>query len=175
MKTFLIVLAAAGLLFGATESRLSNKAIDTVQAMVNDKFRVPGPDAYDLLGTARCTYLEGYGALTTVEIELVFVSGITPFRPAYTAQEIAALRERKLKKVPILKDDMRRILANSAAAFDSVPPNERIAIEAKLWHYSWEDSKGIPQRILMSAEKSKLLGAQGSPAALAAVIEEQVQ
>ena len=175
MKTFLVVLIAASLLFGAGESRLSTKSIDAVEGMVNDKFRTPGPEPYDLLGTARCTYLDGWGALTTVELELVYVTAPNPFRPAYTPQEIATLHDRKLKKLPVLKDAMRSILANSAAALDSVPPNQHIAMEAKLWRYSWEDSKGIPQRIFMSAEKSRLLAAQGSPANLAAVIEEQIQ
>lgn len=180
MKTWLIFPAVAailiaGLAFGANEPRISGKTLSAVEAMVNDKFRAPGPDQYDLLGNARTTWLEGYGALTTVEIQLVFVSGITPFRPAYSAQEIALLHDRKLKKLPILKDTMRNLLASSAIKLDSVPPNQRIAFEARLWRFSWEDSKGIPQRVIMSAEKSKILGAQGSPAALTAVIEEQEQ
>jgi hypothetical protein len=168
-------LAIAGLAFGTTEPQVSSKAIAAVEAMVNDKFRVPGPDPYDLLGTARTTWLEGYGALTTVEIELVYVSGITPFRPAYSPQEVASLHDRKVKKLPVLKDTMRTLIAGTATALDSVPPNQHIAFEARLWHFSWEDAKGIPQRIFMSGEKSKILAAQGSPAALAAAIEEQAQ
>jgi len=175
MKTLLVVLAAAGLLFATTESRLPAKSIEAVEGMVNDRFRAPGPEPYDLLGTARCTYLDGWGALTTVELGLVYIMPPNPFRPAYSPLELAALRDRKLKKLPVLKDAMRNILASSAAALDSVPPNQHIALETRLWRYSWEDSKGIPQRIFMSAEKSKLLAAQGSPANLAAVIEEQNQ
>lgn len=180
MKTWLFVpaltaLAIAGLAFGSTEAGVSNKALEAVEGMVNDKFRGPGPDPYDVLGAAHCAYIEGYGAITTVEIQLIYVSGVNPFRPAYSPQEIAAVRDRKLKKLPVLRDAMRALIASSATALDSVPPNQRIAIDAKLQHFSWEDSKGIPQRILMSAEKSKILAAQGSPAALAAAIEEQGQ
>jgi hypothetical protein len=138
---------------------------------VNDRLRAPGPDAYDLIGTARCTYLDGFGALISVELQLVFVTGINPFRPAYSPAEIAALHDRKLKKVPALRELMRSLMVNSATALDSVPPNERIALEARLWHSNWEDSKGIPSRIFMSAEKSKLLSTP-SPAA---IIDEQDQ
>ncbi len=141
--------------------------------MVNDRFRAPDPDPSDVLGAAHCTYLEGYGSITTVEIQLIYVSGPNPFRPAYSPQEIAAVRDRKLKKLPVLRDAMRTLIASSATSLDSVPPNQRIALEAKLQHFSWEDSSGIPQRILMSSEKSKLLAAQGSPTVLAAAIEEQ--
>jgi hypothetical protein len=56
-----------------------------------------------------------------------------------------------------------------------MPGNEHIAMEAILWRYSWEDSKGLPQRVLMTAEKSKLLEAVSSHADLASVIEEREQ
>jgi hypothetical protein len=176
VKICVVPILVAGLLVGATEPRVSSKALEAVEGMVNSKFgRGLGADPFDLLGTAHCTYLDGFGAAITLELQLVYVSGPTPFRLTYSPQEIAALHERKLKKLPVLKDAMRSILAGSATTLDSVPPNQRIAMDAKIWHYSWEDSKGIPQRILMFAEKSKLLEAQGSPTALAAVIEEQVQ
>ncbi|HWE48247.1 MAG TPA: hypothetical protein VG273_00555 [Bryobacteraceae bacterium] len=180
MKFWLLVpaiaaLAIAGIAWGAGEARVSNKSLEAVESMVNDKFRGAGPDPYDVLAAAHCTYLEGYGAITTVEIQLIYLSGVNPFRPAYSPQEIANVRERKLKKLPILRDAMRSLLAASATRLDSVPPEQRIALDASLQHFSWEDSRGIPQRLLMSGEKSKILAAQGSPAALAAAIEEQVQ
>jgi hypothetical protein len=48
-------------------------------------------------------------------------------------------------------------------------------MEAILWHYSWEDSKGIPQRVFMTAEKGKLLKAQADRTDLSTVIEEREQ
>lgn len=168
-------LAVAGLGFGAAESRVSGKAMAAVEDLFNDKFRAPGADAYDLLGTARCTYLDGYGALITVEMQLVYVTAPNPFRPAYTPAEIVALRERQLKKLPVLKETMRGLLASSAVTLDSMPLNQKVAIEARLWHYRWEEPKGVPGRVFMSAEKSKLLAAHGDAAALAAVIEEREQ
>jgi hypothetical protein len=169
-------LVIAGLVFGASEAQISSKTMIAVENAMNDRFRAPdGPDPYDLLGTARGTYLDGYGALITVELQLVYTSGINPFRPAYSPQEIAALRERKLKKLPVLRDAMRSLMASSAVTLDSLPLNQRVAIEARLWRYGWEDSKGLPRRILMSAEKSKLLAAKADPAALAAAIDDQEQ
>jgi hypothetical protein len=44
-----------------------------------------------------------------------------------------------------------------------------------LWHYSWEESRGIPQRVLMSAEKNQLLRAQAEHTDLATIIEEREQ
>ena len=54
---------------------------------------------------------------------------------------------------------------------------ERVAMEATLFSYSWEENtREIPRRILMSAEKQKLAAAgasHASQAELAAIIEEQ--
>ena len=171
----LAVLAVAGLGFGASEVLVPSKATTAVENAANDRLRAPG-DPYNLLGgTTRCTYLNGYGALITVELELVAASDINPFRPAYSAQEIEALHDRKVKKLPVLKDTLRALMVSSADTLTSLPPNERVAVEARLWHFRWEDSKGIPDRIFMSAEKSKLLTAKANPAALAVVVEEQDQ
>ena len=168
-------LAIAGLGFGASEALVSAKTMAAVEDAMNDAFRAPGAEPYVILGTARGTYLGGYGALMTVELQLVEVPQINPFRPSYSPQEIAVIRDRKLKKLPVLREAMRGLLASSAMTLDSLPLNEHVAIEARLWQYRWEDSKGIPQRIFMSAEKSKLLAARSNAAALAAVIDEQEQ
>jgi hypothetical protein len=142
---------------------------------MNDKFRSVTADPYDLLGTARGTYLDGYGAVFTIELQLVYITPPSPFRPAYSPQELAALHDRKMKKLPVLKEAMRGLMASSVNTLDSMPGNEHIAMEAILWRYSWEDSHGIPQRVLMTAEKSRLIEAQASHADLAGVIEEQEQ
>lgn len=179
MRTFWLIpatiLVAAGLGLAASESRISSKAADTVEDLVNDKLRVPGADAYDLLGPARCTYVDGYGVVITLELQLVFAANNMPFRAAYSPQEVAAVRDRELKKLPLFKETLHELMAGSASTLDSLPLNQRIAIEARLFHFGWEDSKGVPGRIFMSAEKSKLLAAKANPAALAAAIEEQDQ
>ena len=175
MKTILL-LATAVLCFGATESRISRKALAGVESAMNDKFRnTVTPDTYDLLGTARGTYLDGYGVLFTIEMELVYVTPLSPFRPAYTSAEVASLRERKLKKVPVMKETLRNLMAGASNSLDNLPGNERISMEAILWHYSWEESRGVPQRLMMTAEKDKLLRALADHTDLATVIEEREQ
>jgi len=171
----LAVLTIAGLGFGASEALVPVNATAAVENAANDRFRASGTDPYEFLGTARCTYINGYGALITLELQLVYASNVNPFRPAYSPEEIASLHDRKLKKLPVFKDTLRALMASSATTLDSLPLNQRIAVEARLWHFRWEDNKGMPERIFMSAEKSKLLAAKANPAALAAAIEEQDQ
>ena len=174
MKT-LVLFAVAVLCFGATEPRISRKALAGVEGAMNDRFRSVTGDPYDLLGPARGTYLDGYGAVFTIELQLVYVAPPNPFRPAYTPAEIAALHDRKMKKLPAMKEAMRGLMAGACNTLDSMPGSEKISMEAILWQYSWEDSHGLPQRVLMTAEKSRLLEAAASHADLASVITEQDQ
>jgi hypothetical protein len=178
MKVLLIAGAAAALCFAAVEPRVSRAILTAVEGTINQTFATRGADSYDLLGTARGTYLEGYGALYTIELDLVSVGPLdmSPFRPSMSPAEIAAIRERKLKKVSVLKEAMRNILVNASGTMEGLPSNERIAMEAILFNFRWEDSKGLPRRVFMSAEKQKLLDAKAAhagPAELAAVIDEQ--
>ena len=175
MPKSLLLFAVAVLCFGATESRVPRKALASVEGSLNDTFRTVTTDPYDLLGTARGTYLEGYGALFTVELQLVYLTPPMPFRGAYTPQELTTMHDRKMKKVPVMKETMRGLLASASNALDGMPPTEQVSMEAILWHYSWEDSRGIPQRIFMSAEKGKLLQAQADHTDLSKVIQEREQ
>jgi hypothetical protein len=171
----LLLIALATLCFAGTEPRISRKSLAAVEGMMNDSFRAGTTDPYDLLGTARGTYLAGYGALFTVELQLVYVTPPMPFRSPYSPQEIAAMHDRKLKKLPVFKETMRTLIASAGTSLDSLPPNERISMESILWRYTWEDSRGLPQRIFMTVEKQKLRQAVASHADLASVIEEQEQ
>jgi hypothetical protein len=173
-----LVIAAATLCFAATESRVSRATIVAVESSINQKLAARTADPYDVLGDARGTYLEGYGALFTFEVDLINAGplNLSPFKPKITAEEVATTRERKLKKLVMLKETMRSLMVNASGTLEGLPASERVTMEAVLFNYGWEDSRAIPHRVFMSAEKQKLLGAKaahpGQPE-LAAIIEEQ--
>jgi hypothetical protein len=89
---------------------------------------------------------------------------------------VATTRERKLKKLAVLRENMRSLMVNASGTLEGLPPNEHVAMEAVLLYRSWEESRGMPRRLFMSADKQKLLDARavhaGQPE-LAAIIEEQ--
>jgi hypothetical protein len=166
---------AAMLCFAAT-----NVEVAAVERTINQTLSVGPADPYELLGTARGTYLNGYGALFTVELDLINAGPLSPnpFKPKVSPQELSSVHERKVKNLAILKDSMRTLMMNAGSTLDGMPPNERVSMEAYLFYYSWENSKGMPQRVLMSAEKQKLMDAKAAhagPQELAAIIEEQDQ
>lgn len=172
MKALLLA-ALATLCFAATESPVSPKSIQAVEGSLNDAFRANTPDPYNLLGTARGTYIPNYGTLFTVEMQLLYVSPPNPFRTVISPQEIESVHERKLKKLPVLREALQNQMLSACKTMDGLPLSEHVAIEAILFSFSFENSKGLPQRIFMTAEKGQLLDAQASHADLATVIQEQ--
>ena len=149
--------------------------LSDVESRLNDTFRTTSAEPYDLLGTARGTYIEGYGALFTVELNLVYVNGPSPFRPAMSKEEIEQIRQRKIRKLELLKDQLRQQMLNVSTTLTAVPANEHIAMEAFLWHYNWESTNGLPRRIILTAERQKLLDAKTGKADKSALkfIQEQ--
>jgi len=176
----LLLVAAATLCFAATESRVSRASIVAVEGSVDQTLKAPSADPYELLGLTRGTYLEGYGTLFTFEVDLVSTGGLLtvgPFGRPLTPDQLAKLRDRKVKKLPELKETMRSLIENASSTLEGLPPNERIAMEAILLNNPGEKSgKDMPRRIFMSAEKQKLLDAKANhatPAELLGLIEEQ--
>jgi hypothetical protein len=157
----LLLIGLATLCFAASEPVVSLNSLRAVEMSINDKLRSGINDPYDLLGTARGTYMEGYGALFTFELNLVLVSplNLSPFKQSITEAEIATLRERKVKKVEALKESMRGLMLNASKTLPGLPSNERIVMEAFFFNYRWENSRGLPHRIVLTAEKQKLMDA----------------
>lgn len=113
-------------------------------------------DPFYLLGTTRGVYLAGYGAVFTAELNLVAAAVVTPFRPAFTREQIAALRQKKLARLVELKRMMRDMLVESAVNLKGVPEAEWVAVGVTLFYYAWEDKTGLPSQILMQGRRRAL-------------------
>ena len=173
----LILIAFATLCFAASEPVVSFSSLKAVEGTINDKLKSNVTDPYDLLGTARGTYLQGYGAVFTVELDLVVGTSFyaTPFRPALSEQEKKAMRDRKERKLEVLKETMRELMTSASGSLPGLPPQEHLVMEAFLFNYSWENIKGLPHRVVLTAQNGKLqeaLSRHASAAEIAALIEE---
>jgi hypothetical protein len=134
--------------------------------------RLSQDNPFVLLGPTRGIYLDGYGAVFTAEINLVSTpAALMMFRPQMTKEEIEAHRQKKLARLPQLKEALRQALLDSAVALETVPGEEQIVVVAMLSKYPWEDTTGLPQQIMMQASKKQLLEQRGNPAALDSVIK----
>ncbi|MGD1072348.1 MAG: hypothetical protein ABSB15_19665 [Bryobacteraceae bacterium] len=176
MKSLLLI-GLATVCFAASEPIVSLGSLKAVEGAINDKLKSNINDPYDLLGTARGTYLEGYGAVFTVDVDLVLGGSFyaTPFQPAISDKEKTALRERKEHKLAALKETMCGLVTRASESLPGLPSEEHVVLEAFLFNYSWENSRGLPHRIVFTAQKGKLLDAlnRHAPAAeIAALIEQ---
>jgi hypothetical protein len=133
--------------------------------------RLSQDNPFVLLGPTRGIYLDGYGAVFTTEINLVSMpAAMMMFRPELTKEEIEQHRQKKLSRLPQLKEALRQALIDSAASLDTVPGEEQIVVVAMLSKYPWENMTGLPLQIMMQASKKSLLEQRGNPSALDSVI-----
>ena len=173
-------LAAAFLLavviFGASVPvRVSRANLRNLEAIMDDRVVAVAPDEPGyLLGPTRGVYLDGYGAVFTAEVDLLAGAAPNPFRPAYSKQDIFRLKGKKQLRIGLLKQQMKNTLVASALPLDSVPLEEHVALAITIPYFAWEDGKGLPRQIVMSAPRGVLLkGAKGNTLAVDGVLKVQ--
>lgn len=142
----------------AAHARLTRGALATVEKGFDGRIsRANAPDSFDLLGNTRGVYLDGYGVVFSTELNLIVSPNLNPFHQSFTKIEISRVHDRKLRQLPVLKQNMREMLIASAASLENLPPSEQVVLAVSLFHYSWEDYSGLPSQIVMQAERQKLL------------------
>lgn len=130
-------------------------------------------DPFDLLGATRAIYLDGFGVVTSTEVNLVAGPAITPFRPKLSADEVEKLRLRKLARLPQLKQMMRDMMITTATALTSMPAGEQVVVGSHVFFYSWEDRRDLPEQLVMKASRKALLEVETGRAKIEAVVREQ--
>jgi len=167
MKRLALISAILALaLFAAKASektRVSRNLMATMERNLDDRCKhLWNDNPFVLLdGDARSVYLEGYGAVFTVSVNLVTSPTLT-FRPEMTKTEMADHRRKKMERLPQLKAEMRKALTDFAASLDPVPADEQIVIAVLLTKYPWEDVSGLPTEIVLQGQKKKLLEAKSA-------------
>ena len=176
LPILLLLTAAAVLCISAAAANDSPRVTRTMLIPMEKSFdsrvaRLSQDNPFVLLGPTRGVYLEGYGAVFTAEINLVSEpAALMMFRPQLTKEEIEQHRQKKLARLPQLRQAMRQSLVDSAASLDTVPAEERVVIVALLSKYPWEDTTGVPQQIMMQASKKSLVEQRNNAATLDTVI-----
>ncbi len=163
----LLALLFAGQAPSTGQARVTRTALASLEKSFDNRFsRAYAPDSFDLLGNTRGIYLAGFGAVFSTELNLIVTQNTSPFHPAFTKQEIARIHDRKLQRLPLLKQNMRELLIASAVGLENLPPQEQVVLAVSLFHYSWEDSSGIPAQIVMQGQRQQLLSTSTREAAI---------
>jgi len=110
-------------------------------------------DPIDLLGGTRGLYLDGYGAVFTTELSLIVTPGISPFHQTITEPEKVLVHQRKVARLPALRQLMTDMVKSSAQQLTLVPDNEQVVLAVKLLYLPWERTDGLPGMIVMKASR----------------------
>ncbi len=152
-----LVSSFAALALAAQPQAVTRDAMATVEHSVDTAIRGLNPnEPYDLLGFTRGVYLPGYGAVLTAEVNLV-TTVLMPFQTQNSGASLARLRQKKIQRVPPMRELMRQALVDAAATLDPVPSNEQIVFALTLFYRSFEEREGLPRQIIMQAPKQALL------------------
>jgi hypothetical protein len=167
------VVAACVSLTGAAPRQVTRAAMAAVEKNFDKRLEsLVSPML--LLGMTHGVYLEGNGAVFTAEVNLASGPAASPFRPPLGKDDFIRVRQMKLERLPALKGAMREMLVAAAGSLDTIPVEERLVVGVKLFHFSWEDSAGLPAQIVMQAPRKALLDFQTGrrkPAELESVVQ----
>jgi hypothetical protein len=144
-------------------------AVSKMEAAFEQKVQELDPaDRFDRLGACSGVYLSGYGMVFTIPISLVASPIFSPFTGGYTPQKADAVHKRKLAHLPVLRKAMSEMALQAAKALPALPPNEQVAVAARLFYLDYEDKSGLPNLIVVKAEHGAVLAGSTQT-----VIEEQ--
>ncbi len=112
-------------------------------------------DPLVLIGGTRAFYVDGFGVVMTTELNLVTGPSVNPFNPTLSPETKARYRQRKLERLPQMRDLMATTLQQAKAWFPTLKDDEQIALGVQLYRYSWEDPSGIPSQVMLQTTKKK--------------------
>lgn len=176
MKPFLIALVCGSLVLasGADASRVPRGKIVNVEKLINTQIASMFPEEpYFLIGLARGTYLEGFGAVFSAEVNLATGPATSPFRPTpISKEEKDRHEEKKNARLPALRSKMYTVVGNMASYLEALPKSEEFVLSVTLLRYGWEDGTG-PTQIIMRVQRARLIDAQRANAKPDSVITVQ--
>lgn len=144
----------------APDAAALRSQVTDVERSIDARFRdLAGAQPMSMLGSARGVYLDGYGAVFTVEINLAPVARLSPFRQSYSAEEKRQLNVRKRQRLEDLEQQARKILAEVAGKLTLIPADETVSLAVSLFYFPWEDLTGLPRQMVAAAKRSAIAGA----------------
>ena len=163
--TAILILMAAGWASAEPPAGVSaiREQIVRTERAIDGRFRnlgdVINSTPMPLTGVTRGGYLKGFGAVFTVEVNLLPVPNLRPFS-RFSEEDKIKLNLRKRQRLEDLEIRARAILVEEGPRLTGVPVTEKVALVISLLHYSWEDVSGLPSQLIMQAQRQLLIDHQ---------------
>jgi hypothetical protein len=134
--------------------RVSTQTLAQLELDFEDKVKsIKAPEPFSLLGASSGFYLEGYGVVLTIPLDLINTPGPSPFRQPFTKQDQEQVRRRKLAQLPALKQAVREMAAAVSASLSTLPMDRKISVAVRMYCQAWEDPSGLPHQIVATADR----------------------
>jgi hypothetical protein len=118
------------------------------------------PEHFLMLQSPRGAYLEGYGVVFTVEVNLYTMRWRNPFDASpYSEKEVATARTAKLARIKELETLIRDLLRNNGMGLDFVAPDENVAVVVHLFNQA--EHRELPSQLAVQTKKQWLQEAAG--------------
>lgn len=173
-QVLVLMMAGAALLSAADTPRVSRAEVANVEKTVNSQLTGMFPDEpWLLLGMTRGVYVEGVGVIFSAEVNLATGPSPSPFNPTISPQVIAAHRDKKMSRMPKLRETMYAVVKSLSGAFPNLPGDEQVVFAVTLLRYPWEPAGGAPTQIVMHAPRAKLSDALAKNTPLTGAVAAQ--
>lgn len=161
MKSLLVAISVAALAAAGaiadTSAPVHRSAIRAAEMGLNERLSRVFPDTpLAVTGQVRGVYLEGFGAVFTAEMNPVS-DGISLMHSVLRPDEKAAVRAKKIARIPELKKAMKEALVETAASLDAVPLDDQVVLEVVIDRFLWEDGSGYPAELMVQAPRRRLV------------------
>ena len=171
-KVPFLLVAVALLAMAADSPRVGRSVITSMERSLDQRIGRLWPDnPVSVVGSTRGIYLEKYGAVFTAEVSMM-APAATLMNPILTPAEKTSFEKKRKDRLPQLRKELVKALADTASSLDPIPANEQVVIGVYLTHYQWEDAQGVPAQITVQGERGKLIEAsKAGGAGLDAVVK----
>lgn len=112
-------------------------------------------DPFVLLGNTRAIYVDGYGVVLTAEINLSTGPTVSPFSPTISKESIAKHRDKKLERLPQLKELIKKGTETARTWFPELAATDNLVVGVTVLKYPWEDATGMPSQLVGITQQRK--------------------
>ncbi len=118
------------------------------------------PAHFLMMQAPKGAYLEGYGVVFTLEVNLYVMRWLNPFNSTpYSEKELATARAAKAEGMKDLETIIRDLLRNNGMGLDFVPPDKKVAVVVHLFNQA--EFKDLPSQLSLQTKKQWLQEAAG--------------
>jgi len=149
-----VTMKPAGIVTSPEKSNALRQTLMELETRLDKKMSTTGgADPIYVIGQARAVHVPGFGVVITQEITPVATPAPNPFHILPGLQQVQQIHQRKLARLPLVRQTAREMWVEAARSLPTLPEGEHIFIVVRFLYQGWEDMKGLPAQIAVHGER----------------------